>query len=117
MTSVLVGILAAIAGGVIVLVARTKFMSTRVRDAETRATRLLSDAEVEVETKTRQSVQEVRDEISAMRREAEDDVRLRREEVQAERGAALSAGGAGRRQAGGAFEEGRAAASNGRPRS
>ena len=81
MTSVLVGILAAIAGGVIVLVARTKFMSTRVRDAETRATRLLSEAEVEVETKTRQSVQEVRDEISAMRREAEDDVRLRREEV------------------------------------
>jgi ribonucrease Y len=81
MVTVLVAVLAVIAGAAAALALRKTVMSGRVRDAEVRAAKLVADAELEAETRVRQALVEVKDEISGMRREAEEDVRLRREEV------------------------------------
>nr|MBA3729030.1 ribonuclease Y [Actinomycetota bacterium] len=85
MTTALVAALAMVIGlaigfavGVIV---RRVFASRRLETAESRAAMVVADAEREAETKVRQALLEVKEEISAMRREAEEDVRLRREEV------------------------------------
>jgi ribonucrease Y len=63
------------------LVARRVFATSRIETAESRAAKLVADAERQAETVVRQALVEVKEEISAMRREAEEDVRLRREEV------------------------------------
>ena len=68
-----------LAGG---FAARWALQSRRVQSAESRAAKLVADAELEAETRVRESLGEVKQEISAMRREAEEDVRLRREEIQ-----------------------------------
>jgi ribonucrease Y len=72
---------ALVVGLVIGLVARKALVSNRMRTAETRAAKLVSDAELEAETKVREALGEVRDEISAIRKEAEEDLRVRREEL------------------------------------
>src|SRR5712691_4940796 len=83
MTGIIVGLaIGAVAGGLIGYVARREIVSNRTRGAEVRAAKLLSDAELEAETKTRTSLLEVKEEVSAMRRAAEEDLRVRREEIQ-----------------------------------
>ena len=57
------------------------FAASRVQTAETRAQKLVLDAEREAQTKVQQALVEVKQEIGAMRREAEEDIRARREEI------------------------------------
>jgi ribonuclease Y len=81
MTTAIVAVLAVIAGAALALALRKTFVSTRLQDAETRATKLVADAELEAERKVREALLEVKEEISAMRKEAEEDLRTRREEM------------------------------------
>ncbi|HEX9235091.1 MAG TPA: ribonuclease Y [Actinomycetota bacterium] len=81
MLTAIVGVLAVLAGAAIALALRKTFVSTRQRDAEARAAKLVADAELEAETKVRAALLEVKEEISAMRKEAEEDLRVRREEM------------------------------------
>jgi ribonuclease Y len=81
MITVIVAVLALVAGAAIALLVYRVMAGQRVDTAEARATRLLAEAELEKETKVRQALLEVKEEISGMRREAEQDVRSRREEV------------------------------------
>jgi ribonuclease Y len=81
MTTVLVGIAAVVIGAAAALALRKFLVSGRVQDAEARAAKLVADAEVQAESKVRQSLQEVKQEISGMRKEAEEDLRVRREEI------------------------------------
>jgi ribonuclease Y len=82
MIPVLVGVAGALAGAGVALVIRKSVMSRRLATAEARAARVVADAEMEAEVRVRQALVEVKEEISAMRRDAEHDVRARREEVQ-----------------------------------
>jgi ribonuclease Y len=75
---VLVALAVGVAGG---FVARKVFVSRRLDTAEARASKLVAEAEAEAETKVRQALIEVKEEISAMRKEAEADLGLRRQEV------------------------------------
>jgi ribonuclease Y len=82
MVVAIVAAVAALAVGLVAgLFARRMFVAGRVSSAEVRAAKLVSDAELEAEGKVRQALVEVRDEISGMRREAEDDLRVRRDEL------------------------------------
>ena len=81
MTTALVAVLALSAGLAVGFVARKAVVTRRLETAEGRAAKLVADAELEAETRVRESLVEVKQEISAMRKEAEEDVRLRREEV------------------------------------
>jgi ribonucrease Y len=81
MTTVLVALLTlgvGVAGGFLI---RKAMMTQRLSTAEGRAAKLLAEAEAEAETKVRQALVEVKQEISAMRKQAEEDVRVRREEL------------------------------------
>ena len=81
MVPAIVGILALLAGiGVGVLV-RTAVGRTRADSAEARAQRTVLEAEREAERITREALVEARDEIGALRREAEEELRTRREET------------------------------------
>src|SRR5437763_15522537 len=74
-----VGVLVGVAaGGALALGIYRMVVARRVDTAEARATRLVAEAEKEAETRVRQALVEVKDEISAMRREAEEDLRHRR---------------------------------------
>ena len=81
MTEVVVGIAALVAGAAGGLAVYRAIASRRVETAESRAAKLVADAEQEAESKVRQALMEVKDEISGMRREAEADVKVRREEI------------------------------------
>ncbi len=81
MTPVIVGIAALVVGALGGFVARRALVSNRLQTAEARAAKLVADAELEAETKVRHALVEVKEEISAMRRDAEEDVRLRRDEI------------------------------------
>ena len=70
--AVVVALAAGLAGG---FLARKVLVSGRMATAELRAEKLVADAELEAETRVRQSLVEVKDEISAMRRDAEEDIR------------------------------------------
>src|SRR6266540_3546429 len=74
--------LALAAGAGAGFVARRLLVSSKVQTAETRAQRVVLDAEREAQTKFQEALVEVKQEIAAMRREAEEDIRTRREEVQ-----------------------------------
>ena len=81
MVPAIVGILALLVGiGVGVLV-RTAVGQTRADSAEARAQRTVLEAEREAERITREALVEARDEIGALRREAEEELRTRREET------------------------------------
>jgi ribonuclease Y len=73
--------LALVAGAGAGFVIYKLFAASRVQTAETRAQKLVLDAEREAQTKVQQSLVEVKEEIAAMRREAEEDIRTRREEI------------------------------------
>src|SRR5437763_1441192 len=55
--------------------------ASRIQSAESRAQKLVIEAEHEAETKVRAALVEVKEEIASMRREAEEDLRVRRDEV------------------------------------
>jgi ribonuclease Y len=76
-----IGAVALGVGVAIGLAARNAMVSKRMLTAEARAAKLVADAEREAEVRVRQALVEVKEEISAMRRDAEEDVRVRREEV------------------------------------
>ncbi len=61
MELVLVGVLALAVGVVAGVLARKTLVSTRVRDAEARAARVMADAEREAETKVREALLEVKE--------------------------------------------------------
>src|SRR6266511_4080419 len=60
---------------------RAAFAQTKALSAESRAQKVILEAEREAERLTREALGEVKDEISGMRREAEQEVRSRREEM------------------------------------
>jgi ribonucrease Y len=72
------GLAAGVAGG---FALRRYLAASHVQSAESRAERLVLEAEREAETKVRAALVEVKEEIASMRREAEEDLRLRRDEV------------------------------------
>src|SRR3990170_3858907 len=57
-----------------------------VASAETRARKLVTDAQAQAEEHARAALLEVKEEIAAMRRDAEEDVRVRREETRRREG-------------------------------
>jgi ribonuclease Y len=79
--TILVAVIALLVGAAITLVVRRSIVTSRVQTAEGRAAKLVADAELEAETKVRDSLAEVRSEIAAIRRDAEEDLRARREEI------------------------------------
>src|SRR5215212_3597485 len=81
----MVPLLAAL-GGLVVGAATMYFVrgsiaAQNAQSAESRAQRVVLEAEREAETVVKRSLQEVKDEIAGMRREAEADVQSRREEL------------------------------------
>jgi len=60
---------------------RRMIVADRIGTAEARAAKLVSDAEREAETKVKDALLEVKEEIAGMRRDAEEDLRIRREEL------------------------------------
>ncbi len=86
MTVALVGV-AALAVGVVVGVLVRKMIATgQAQSAESRAQKVVLDAQRQAETIVREALVEVKDEIAGMRKEAEVDVRTRREEIQRREG-------------------------------
>jgi ribonucrease Y len=73
--------LGALALGLAVGFGIRKAMASRdVASAESRATKLVTEAQAEAEETVRKALVEVKDEIAGMRREAEEDIRTRRDE-------------------------------------
>jgi ribonuclease Y len=70
-----------LAGVVLGFLIRAAFAQTKALSAESRAQKVILEAEREAEKLTRQALGEVKDEIGGMRREAEQEVRSRREEM------------------------------------
>jgi ribonuclease Y len=68
-------------GAAVMFVVRSFLAARNEQSAESRARRVVLDAEREAESVVKESLQEVKEEIAAMRREAEEDVRARREEL------------------------------------
>ena len=79
--------LGALALGVAVGFGIRRAMATRdVASAEARARKLVTQAEAEAEEHVRKALVEVKDEIAAMRRDAEEDIRTRRDEARRREG-------------------------------
>ncbi len=81
MVPTIVGTVALAIGVAIGFLVRKMMAVSNAQSAEARAQKVVLEAEREAETVVKRSLQEVKDEISGMRREAEEDVRLRREEL------------------------------------
>jgi ribonucrease Y len=81
MGPVIAGVVALIFGVAIGFVVRKTMAQSQAQSAESRAQKVVLDAEREAEQVVRTALVEVKDEIGAMRREAEEEVRTRREEV------------------------------------
>ncbi|HEX2426163.1 MAG TPA: ribonuclease Y [Actinomycetota bacterium] len=81
MGSVIAGVVALILGVAIGFVVRKTMAQSQAQSAESRAQKLVLDAEREAEQVVRTALVEVKDEIGATRREAEEEVRTRREEI------------------------------------
>jgi ribonuclease Y len=82
MTAIVVGAVALIVGILVGVLVRKMIAAGQAQSAESRAQRVILDAQREAETVVRQARADVKDEIAGIRREAEVDVRTRREEVQ-----------------------------------
>ncbi|HEX6262898.1 MAG TPA: ribonuclease Y, partial [Actinomycetota bacterium] len=74
-------LVALVVGLILGFLLRAALRGRAVSAAESRARRLVLEAEEEAQTTVRRSLDEVKDEIAAMRREAEEEIRLRREEA------------------------------------
>jgi ribonuclease Y len=81
MGPVIAGVVALIFGVAIGFVVRKTMAQSHAQSAESRAQKVVLDAEREAEQVVRTALVEVKDEIGAMRREAEEEIRTRREEV------------------------------------
>jgi ribonuclease Y len=81
MASALVVIAVFVSGVALGFLIRAAFAATKALSAESRAQKVILEAEREAERLTREALGEVKDEISGMRREAEQEVRSRREEM------------------------------------
>jgi ribonucrease Y len=81
MVPVLVGIAALVVGIAVGFLIRKTMAISNAQSVEARARKLLMDAEREADAATKRSLAEVKDEIAVLRRDADEDVRLRREEV------------------------------------
>jgi len=81
MLAAVVGVVGLALGVGIGFVVRKTIAQSQAQSAEGRAQKVVLEAEREAEKLAREALVEVKDEISAMRREAEEDVRARREEV------------------------------------
>jgi ribonucrease Y len=68
-------------GAAAMFVVRSFLAAQNSQSAESHARHVVLDAEREAETVVKQSLTEVKDEIAGMRREAEEDARVRREEL------------------------------------
>ena len=77
MTEVLVGIAGLIRIGIGILV-RKAIATSQVHSAEARAQKVVLDAQVEAKTVMKQSLVDGNEQIAALRREAEEDIRARR---------------------------------------
>jgi ribonucrease Y len=82
MTEVLVGIAGLVIGVGIGFLVRKAVATSQVHSAEARAQRVVLDAQVEAKTVMKQSLVDGNEQIAALRREAEEDIRARREEIQ-----------------------------------
>ncbi|MDP9241593.1 MAG: ribonuclease Y [Actinomycetota bacterium] len=82
MTAIVVGVVALIVGILVGVLVRKMIAAGQAQSAESRAKRVILDAQREAETVVRQALADVKDEIAGIRRESEVDVRTRREEVQ-----------------------------------
>ena len=81
MVSVLVGVVALALGVAIGFVIRKAVARSQAESAEGRAQKVILEAEREAERLTREALVEAKDEIGALRRETEEDVRTRRDEI------------------------------------
>jgi ribonucrease Y len=82
MTEVLVGIGALAVGVAIGFLVRKTIASSQVHSAEARAQQVVLDAQVEAKTTMKQSLVDANEQIAKLRREVEEDVRVRRDELQ-----------------------------------
>jgi ribonucrease Y len=82
MTEVLVGIAGLVIGIGIGILVRKAIATSQVHSAEARAQKVVLDAQVEAKTVMKQSLVDGNEQIAALRREAEEDIRARREEIQ-----------------------------------
>jgi ribonucrease Y len=82
MVPVVVGIVALVAGIAIGFLIRKSIAASNAQSVEARAQKTLLTAEREADATRMQAIQDARDEAATIRREAEEDVRARREEVQ-----------------------------------
>jgi ribonuclease Y len=82
MTEVLVGIAGLVIGVGIGFLVRKAIATSQVHSAEARAQKVVLDAQVEAKTVMKQSLVDGNEQIAALRREAEEDIRARREEIQ-----------------------------------
>jgi ribonucrease Y len=81
MVSVVVGIVALVLGVAVGFVIRRAVARSQAESAEGRAQKVILEAEREAERLTREALVEAKDEIGALRRETEEDVRTRRDEI------------------------------------
>jgi ribonuclease Y len=81
MQTVIVGVLALALGVAIGFLVRKTVAQSQATSAEARAQKTVLEAEREAERLTREALVEAKDEIGALRREAEGDLRSRRDEV------------------------------------
>jgi ribonucrease Y len=81
MVPVVVGIVALALGVAIGFVIRRAVARSQAESAEGRAQKVILEAEREAERLTREALVEAKDEIGALRRETEEDVRTRRDEI------------------------------------
>ena len=82
MTEVLVGIAGLVIGIGVGFLVRKAIATSQVHSAEARAQKVVLDAQVEAKTVMKQSLVDGNEQIAALRREAEEDIRARREEIQ-----------------------------------
>jgi ribonucrease Y len=81
MQAVIVGVVALALGISIGFVVRKTLAQSQAQSAEARGQKVILEAERESERITREALVEAKDEASALRKEAEEDLRVRREEV------------------------------------
>jgi ribonucrease Y len=81
MVSVVVGIVALVLGVAVGFVIRRAVARSQAESAEGRAQKVILEAEREAERLTREALVEAKDEIGALRRDTEEDVRTRRDEI------------------------------------
>jgi ribonucrease Y len=81
MIPVLIGLAGLGIGVAIGFVVRKTMAASNAQSIETRAQKLLLEAEREADSATKQALQETKAEVAAIRRDVEEDVRARREEV------------------------------------